>query len=309
MSPEIAAKLAGRRVVASISGGKDSAALSLWLTEQGIEHDRIFLDTGWEHDATYEYLRGELTRAIGPITWLRAERQMEEMITKRGMFPTRLKRFCTQELKVRPAQKYLNDLIDAGHELVNAVGIRRAESRARSQMEEWEWSDGFDCEVWRPLIHWTEAEVILAHQRHGLRPNPLYLLGAKRVGCWPCIFAAKPEIRFMAEVDPARVDRIRALETTVTARRSERRAAKGQVELGPASWFNEKHPDAAGNYLPVPIDQAVAWSKTSRGGKQFQLFDDRDPNDGCMRWGMCETEPDAPEKLQTEASGDKTNPT
>ena len=47
---------AGRRVIASISGGKDSAAMSLWLTE----HDRVFADTGWEYEATYEYLRGPL---------------------------------------------------------------------------------------------------------------------------------------------------------------------------------------------------------------------------------------------------------
>jgi hypothetical protein len=50
-------KLAGRRVIASVSGGKDSAAMSLWLMEQDIDHDRVFLDTKWEHPATYEYLR------------------------------------------------------------------------------------------------------------------------------------------------------------------------------------------------------------------------------------------------------------
>ena len=39
MTPELATKLAGRRVIASVSGGKDSAALSLWLTEQGIDQE------------------------------------------------------------------------------------------------------------------------------------------------------------------------------------------------------------------------------------------------------------------------------
>lgn len=67
MTDELWAKLAGRRVVASVSGGKDSAALSLWLTEQGIEHDRVFCDTGWEHDATYEYLRGPLHGLLSPV--------------------------------------------------------------------------------------------------------------------------------------------------------------------------------------------------------------------------------------------------
>lgn len=50
LSPRAAAvhRIAGRRVVASVSGGKDSGAMSLYLTELGIEHDRVFMDTGWE---------------------------------------------------------------------------------------------------------------------------------------------------------------------------------------------------------------------------------------------------------------------
>src|SRR5258708_6462847 len=55
------ADLRDRRVAASISGGKDSAAMGLWLMEQGIDYDRVFADTGWEHPKTYEYLRGPLT--------------------------------------------------------------------------------------------------------------------------------------------------------------------------------------------------------------------------------------------------------
>ena len=39
--------------------------MSLYLTEHGIEHERVFLDTGWEHDLTYEYLREDLPRALG----------------------------------------------------------------------------------------------------------------------------------------------------------------------------------------------------------------------------------------------------
>ena len=43
-------------VVANVSGGKDSTALSLHLAELGIEHRRVFADTGWEHPDTYAYL-------------------------------------------------------------------------------------------------------------------------------------------------------------------------------------------------------------------------------------------------------------
>lgn len=172
---QILARLDGRSVVASISGGKDSAAMSLFLHELGIEHRRVFLDTGWESPITYEYLKTVLPQSIGPITWLRSPRQMEDLIRHKGMFPGRRIRFCTQELKIFPMQRFLRTLIDQGHEVINAVGIRAAESLERSKMPSWEWQEGFDCEVWRPLLEWTEKDVVAIHRRHGLNPNPLYL--------------------------------------------------------------------------------------------------------------------------------------
>jgi 3'-phosphoadenosine 5'-phosphosulfate sulfotransferase (PAPS reductase)/FAD synthetase len=283
------ARIAGRRVIASVSGGKDSAAMSLHLTELGIEHDRVFLDTGWEHAKTYEYLRGELTRVIGPIIELRGDYTMEELVVKKGMFPSRVRRFCTEELKVFPLQRYINTRVDAGEDLVNTVGIRRAESEARLKMTEWEWSKGFDCEVWRPLVTWTEDEVIAIHKRHGLAPNPLYLMGASRVGCYPCIFARKNEIRFISDESPQRIDLIRMLEAKVGAAAAARDERKGEERHRPLpTFFQSPLRDENGERLSVPIDDVVAWAHTSHGGRQMEMFA-ADPGDaGCMRWGLCD---------------------
>ena len=150
---ELRARLRDRRVVASVSGGKDSAAMSLYLTELGIEHDRVFADTGWEADDTYAYLRDVLPDKLGPIVWLHGQRQMEELCEKKGMFPSRVRRFCTPELKVKPILAYI-DSLDAP--VVNAVGIRGGESEARKKMAEWEpFPPGMDSaehlvETWRP---------------------------------------------------------------------------------------------------------------------------------------------------------------
>lgn len=284
---DAAVKLNGRRVVASVSGGKDSGALSLWLTEQGIDHDRVFCDTGWERESTLEYVRDVLPRHLGPITWLRAEKQMTEMVREKGMFPSRLRRFCTVELKVKPIQKHINALVARGMDLVNAVGIRAAESKARAELTEWEWSEGFDCEVWRPLIAWTEDDVIAIHKRHGLPPNPLYLLGAKRVGCWPCIQSSKVELRVLAMNDPQRLVQIGALEREVTASAQARADAAG-VPLKHARTFFQAPRGRKGTW---PIERVAAWSLTAHGASvdQGELFAPTGDDAGCMRWGLCDT--------------------
>lgn len=266
---ELKSRINGRRVVASVSGGKDSAAMSLYLTELGIEHDRVFCDTGWEHELTYEYLRGPLTEKLGPIIELQPKRKMEELILHKAMFPQRVRRFCTQELKVFPLAKYINGRMDAGEDIVNAVGIRAAESEARSKMPEWEWQDGFDCEVWRPLLHWTQQDVIDIHHRHDLRPNPLYLKGAARVGCWPCIYARKDEIKLIADTDPDRIDRIRNLENLLTLGAQARAEKRGETLDNAPGWFQAK---TGGGGKCWPIDEVVKWSRTGRGGASVRTI-------------------------------------
>jgi 3'-phosphoadenosine 5'-phosphosulfate sulfotransferase (PAPS reductase)/FAD synthetase len=293
---EVLSKLAGRTVVCSVSGGKDSTAMALYLTRDLKLPDVrfVFADTGWEHPETYAYLRDVLAPLLGHIEWVGYEGGMPALVLKKGMFPSRVRRFCTEELKVKPIMRHLRTLVDVGLDVVNAVGIRAGESRARSKMGEWEWNESFDCDVWRPIIAWSEADVVDRHTMNGVYPNPLYLQGAERVGCWPCIFSRKKEIQFIADHTPGTIALIRLLEEKVGEAASNRYAARGETftSLGysPPTFFqghpsmlSEKYADSM-----VPIDEAVLWSRTARGGKQFELFAP-DREQGCVRWGLCES--------------------
>lgn len=303
-----------RVVIASVSGGKDSTAMCLHLKEQGIPYAPVFLDTGWENAITYDYLRNHLPKIIGEITWRRMEVELSDeleaiaqefeermghhssmvrLVLKKGMFPSRVRRFCTQNLKAFVIRDYLKALDD---EPVNAVGIRAEESQSRSKMAEWEWIDEYDCDVWRPLIRWSEQDVVDIHTRNGVRPNENYLAGAKRVGCWPCIYCAKKELHHMAE-DQSRIDLLADLEKVVTAQAKKRHEARGEPFDQTYTWFQDPttRADAARGIeagTPWPIRKVIDWAKTKRGGRQFELFLPPMRDRGCMRWGLCDTSSD-----------------
>lgn len=288
--------------VLSLSGGKDSAACALFLRERGIEHVRVFMDTGWEHPDLYAHL-DYLEEKLGPIIRLRSTvdipaeyedsvRNFEARLgveyspmvrwcVRKAMFPSRMVRWCTQELKVKPFLAWANAQND---DIVNIVGIRAEESTARADLPEMDSMPGADhIQVWRPLIKWTEHDVINIHTRHGVRPCPLYLRGAGRVGCWPCVMASKAELRMLAE-DDARVGVMRDLERFVSELVAQRRPDSRHSP----GWYQARMPEADGTYPCWPIDRVLEWSRTTHGGRQFELFGSTSRDAGCTRWGLCE---------------------
>jgi 3'-phosphoadenosine 5'-phosphosulfate sulfotransferase (PAPS reductase)/FAD synthetase len=263
------------KIVVSMSGGKDSTAMCLNLLEQGYSPEdftRVFIDTGWEDSSTYEYLR-YLEKKVGKIQRLKAEipireedrsqvKKIEDMlgfpsamvrlIYKNRMFPSGARKWCTPLLKIEPLKEFFTNL---DQDAVNLVGIRREESPRRASYTEWEYSDTFECYTHRPLINWTEKQVIDIHTRNQVEPNNLYLKGFSRVGCYPCIYTRKKEINLLTE---NRIEVIRLLE----------------ADIG-NTYFKQ------GN-----IDYMLEWSKTSRGGRQYQLFNLNPPS--CEKWGLCD---------------------
>lgn len=274
----------GCPVVASVSGGKDSTALILALREAEIPARYVFADTAWEAPETYAYLD-----AIQDLLGITIDRVgvpggMIARVAYRAGFPARMQRWCTRELKLQPLRAYHDQL--CVEDTVSALGVRADESEARASLPEWEDSDEWGGYIWRPLLRWSVADVLAIHRRHRLPVNPLYQWGHNRVGCYPCIYAAKEEIRLIAQHHPERIALIEQLEREMTAERAQRNAVTPGRYAHPTATFFQ--PRFAG--IVAGIRDVVGWSQTDTGGRQWSLLEPA-PAGGCMKWGMCETLP------------------
>lgn len=199
--------------VLAFSGGKDSTAAGCWLHDRGIAFTPVFCDTGWEHPLTYAYVE-EINRTLlgGRLVVLRAEDYaggMRELVARKGRVPSPTMRFCTERLKVRPMIAWLAGLEDA---VTLYQGIRAEESAARATLPERQWSDDYDCWIVRPLLRWSAADVFALLERHGVAANPLYRLGAARVGCFPCVLVGHRELKRLTATCPEVWERIGELE-------------------------------------------------------------------------------------------------
>ena len=67
---------------------------------------------------------------------------------------------------------------------------------------------GVEYTLYRPLINYSIDDVVAMHKRHNLPLNPLYLKGASRIGCWPCINARKDEIKLISEISPEAIEKL-----------------------------------------------------------------------------------------------------
>lgn len=293
----------------SVSGGKDSTATLLLAIAMGVENIQpVFADTGHEHPETYDYLdylEQKLNLRIRRVkadfsfeiahkreyvqTVWRKEGVPEWIIDNalsvltptgvpfldlclwKGLFPSRMKQFCTKELKINPQQQLYYPLLEQGHMVLAWQGVRRDESLARRYLNE--------CEEvcmglfnYRPILKWDVKAVFDAHFDMGIKPNPLYMKGMQRVGCMPCINTCKDELREISIRYPEELERVQEWERIVSL------ASKRQS----ATLFTS-------DYRGHGIIDLSEWSKTTRGGQQYDLIATiADSNSCSSAYGLCE---------------------
>ena len=106
--------------VINFSGGKTSAYMTIHEYKEG--DLVIFCDTGREHPKTYKFINDFEAFENIPIIKLKYEGGFEKLIEKRKAIPNNFKRFCTIELKIKTARRYLRSLKITKYE--NLIGFR-----------------------------------------------------------------------------------------------------------------------------------------------------------------------------------------
>ncbi len=116
--------------VLGLSGGKDSAALAVFMRQHHPELDieYFFTDTGKELPEVYEFLGG-LEGFLGkPIRRLNPDRDFDFWLRQYGHFlPSPSTRWCTRKLKLEPFKQWIRPWLAAKEKVISYVAIRSDE--------------------------------------------------------------------------------------------------------------------------------------------------------------------------------------
>jgi len=116
--------------VLGISGGKDSAALAVYMRQYypELDIDYFFTDTGKELPEVYEFL-GRLEGLLGkPILYLNPDRDFDHWLKQFNYFlPSPQTRWCTRQLKLRPFEQWVKPMLAEGTKVYSYVAIRADE--------------------------------------------------------------------------------------------------------------------------------------------------------------------------------------
>ena len=189
------------RHVLGISGGRDSAALAVFIrqTSPDLEIDYFFTDNGKELPEVYEFL-GRLEGFLGKtILRLNPDRDFDFWLREyKSFLPSPQTRWCTKQLKIRPFEEWLRPAIRAGHIVNSYVAIRSDEEYREGYV-----SGQDNLRVHLPFrkagIDKTGVSEILEAAGVGL---PEYYRWRSRSGCTFCFYQQKIEWARLLEEHP-----------------------------------------------------------------------------------------------------------
>ena len=194
------------RHVLALSGGKDSAALAIYMLDKGIRMEYVFCDTGEELAETYEYLE-KLQSFLGTkIVWLKSEKDFQYYLDMyNGVLPAPNTRWCTRMLKLKPYEEYLGD-----SEVISYVGIRADEPHRKGYV-----STKPNIRSVFPFVedNVRREDVFRILKESGLG-IPDYYKWRSRSGCYFCFYQQKREWVGLYENHPDLFEKAASFEKT-----------------------------------------------------------------------------------------------
>jgi len=191
------------RHILSLSGGKDSTALAIYMRDRVPEMEYVFCDTKKELPETYEYL-DRIEAYLGkPIVRLCDDRGFDHWLKiYNGYLPSSRMRWCTKVLKIKPFEKHVGD-----DEVQMYIGIRADEDRTAYISS-------------KPNIHpvypFKEDGIDLDGVHRILEESgigfPDYYKWRSRSGCYFCFFQRRHEWVALRRVHPERYELAKAYE-------------------------------------------------------------------------------------------------
>ena len=218
----------GALVAISHSGGKDSQCMTILLSrvvprEQLLVVHAPLGEVEWP--GTVEHIARTIPGGA-PLLLARtaSDQSLLERIEARGRFPSAGIRYCTSDTKRTPIERelrrYLNTHPRHAGRIISAMGMRAAESPARSKLAPWRRSDrnskaGREWFDWLPVHGLETADVFRVIREAGQSPHWAYAAGTSRLGCSFCIFASRADLRRAAALRPGLYGQYAALERRI----------------------------------------------------------------------------------------------
>ena len=213
----------GRLPIMAFSGGKDSLVAYMMCIEAGIKFKAIYSPTSVDPPELINYIKNIFNQwakknnypevvfekyniwKSGPLKG--KIKTMWSLISNRAIPPTRLARYCCDELKERTGEK--GDVI--------ITGVRWEESKSRSKRKMCNWYKE-KLQV-RPIVDWTEVEVWSYILENNIPYCKLYDEGWNRLGCIGCPLSSNQK-RELQAYPKYRENYIRAFNHMVEYRRN-----------------------------------------------------------------------------------------
>ena len=199
------------RHVLGISGGRDSAALAVYMAQHRPELDieYFFTDTGKELPEVYEFL-GRLEGFLGqPIERLNPDRDFDFWLREyKNFLPSPQTRWCTRQLKIKPFEAWVRPSVVAGVTVHSYVAIRSDEDYREGYVSG---KDNLRTHLPFREAGIDKAGVIELLEAAGVG-LPDYYRWRSRSGCTFCFYQQKIEWVRLLEEHPDRYEEAKSYE-------------------------------------------------------------------------------------------------